>query len=65
MSELVGKLLCRRPAGRHPSARALMRALEPWLCERIRTERTLAAALQIVPERSGIRPTAQHDEVAA
>ncbi len=65
MSELVGKLLCRRPAGRHPSARALMRALEPWLHERIRTERALAAALRIVPEPSSIRPTAQHDEVAA
>jgi serine/threonine-protein kinase len=65
MDGLIAKLLSRSPAARHPSARALMRALEPWLKERIRTERMLAATLQVAPDTSSIRPTAQHEMVAA
>lgn len=65
MSGLVAKLLSRAPAGRHPSARALMRSLGPWLHERVRTERALAAKLEVVSEASSIRPTAQHEMVAA
>lgn len=65
MDHLVAKLLSRSPAARHPSARALMRALEPWLQERVRTERTLAATLQVAQDTSSIRPTAEHEMVAA
>jgi hypothetical protein len=65
MDGLIAKLLSRSPATRHPSARALMRALEPWLKERVTTERALAATLQVAPDTSSIRPTAQHDMAAA
>jgi serine/threonine-protein kinase len=65
MDGLIAKLLSRSPAARHPSARALMRALEPWLKERVRTERMLAATLEVAPDTSSIRPTAQHEMVAA
>jgi len=65
MDGLVGKLLSRNPSGRHPSARALMRALEPWLVERVRTERGLTAALRVSTETSSIQPTAQHEMAAA
>ena len=65
MDALIAKLLSRSPSGRHPSARALMRALEPWLQERVRTERALSSMLRVPWEDSGLRPTAQHDEVAA
>jgi len=65
MDDLIAKLLSRRPATRHPSARALMRALEPWLKERVQTERTLAATLQVAPDTSSIRPTARHEMAAA
>ena len=65
MDGLIAKLMSRAPAGRHPSARALMRALEPWLKERIRTERALAATLCVGSQISSIRPTAQHEMVAA
>lgn len=65
MDDLVAKLLSRRPAGRHPSARALMRSLEPWLKERVRTERAFASSLQVEPDSSSIRPTAQNEMVAA
>ncbi|MCZ6808019.1 MAG: serine/threonine-protein kinase [Deltaproteobacteria bacterium] len=64
MDQLLSKLLSRNPAARYPSARALMRALEPWLQERVRTERMLAESLQVATDTSSIRPTAQH-EVAA
>jgi serine/threonine-protein kinase len=65
MDCLVAKLLSRQPASRHPSARALMRALDPWLADRIRTERALAARLQVAADTSSIRPTARHEMVAA
>lgn len=65
MDHLVAKLLSRSPAARHPSARALMRALDPWLKERVRTERILAATLQVTAETASIRPTAQREMVAA
>ena len=65
MDALVAKLLSRSPAARYPSARALMRALEPWLQDRVATERALAATLQIAAATSSIRPTAQHDMAAA
>jgi len=65
MDELIAKLLSRSPAARHPSARALMRALDPWLQDRVATERALAATLQVAPDTSSIRPTAQHDMAAA
>jgi len=65
MDGLLAKLLSRSPAARHPSARALMRALDPWLKERVRTERTLAATLRIIPETESIQPTARHAMVAA
>jgi serine/threonine-protein kinase len=65
MDSLIAKLLSRSPAARHPSARALMRALEPWLQNRVATERELVATLQVAPDTSSIRPTAQHDMVAA
>jgi len=65
MDGLIAKLLSRSPAARHPSARALMRALEPWLQDRVATERTLAATLHVAPDTSSIRPTAQHDMAAA
>ena len=65
MDELVAKLLARSPSGRPPSARALMRALDPWLQERVRTERALTATLHVAPETASIRPTAQHEMVAA
>ncbi len=65
MNDLVAKLLNRSPAGRHPSARALMRSLEPWLTERVRTERALAATFEVAPDTSSIRPTARHEMVAA
>jgi len=65
MDGLIAKLLSRSPAARHPSARALMRALEPWLKERVRTERMLAATLEVAPDTTSIRPTAQHEMVAA
>jgi serine/threonine protein kinase len=65
MDSLVAKLLSRSPATRHPSARALMRALDPWLKERVQTERTLVATLQVAPDTSSIRPTARHEMVAA
>ena len=65
MSGLIAKLLNRNPSGRHPSARALMRALDPWLQQRVRTERALVATLQVAPETSSIRPTARHEMVAA
>ena len=65
MDALIARLLSRAPDTRHPSARALMRALDPWLSQRVRTERELAATLQVVPETSSIRPTAQHEMAAA
>lgn len=65
MSDLVAKLLSRAPAQRHPSARALMRSLEPWLKERVRTERALAVTLAVAPDTSSIQPTARHEMVAA
>lgn len=65
MDALLAKLLCRNPAGRLPSARALMRALDPWLDQRVRTERQLTAKLEVAPAASSIRPTAQHEMVAA
>ncbi len=65
MDNLIAKLLSRRPAARYPSARALMRALDPWLSERVSTERALVATLHVAPETSSIRPTAQHDMAAA
>jgi serine/threonine-protein kinase len=65
MDGLIAKLLSRNPAGRHPSARALMRALDPWLQDRVATERVLAATLHVAPDTSSIRPTAQHDMAAA
>ncbi|MGD8606842.1 MAG: serine/threonine-protein kinase [Myxococcales bacterium] len=65
MSELVAKLLNRAPAGRHPSARALMRSLGPWLQERVRTERSLAARFEVAPATGIIKPTAEHEMVAA
>ena len=65
MDDLIAKLLSRTAAARHPSARALMRALEPWLAERVRTERMLARTLQVAPDTNSIRPTAQNEMVAA
>ena len=65
MDRLVAKLMCRNPSGRHPSARALMRALEPWLQERVRTERRLATTLEVARETTSIRPTTQNDVAAA
>ncbi|MFW2388395.1 MAG: serine/threonine protein kinase [Polyangiales bacterium] len=65
MDALIAKLLSRKADTRHPSARALMRALGPWLSERIQTERSLAATLQVAPETSSIRPTARNEMVAA
>lgn len=65
VDHLVAKLMCRNPSGRHPSARALMRALDPWLKERVRTERRLAATLQVASETSSIRPTSRNDAAAA
>lgn len=65
MDTVLSKLLSRNPAARHPSARALMRALEPWLYERVRTERALAETLKVAAETSSIRPTARHEMVAA
>jgi serine/threonine-protein kinase len=62
---LVARLLCRNPSGRLPSARALMRALDPWLGARVRTERALAAKLEVAPDAASIRPTAQHEMAAA
>lgn len=65
MDVLVAKLMSRTPDTRYSSARALMRALEPWLGERIQTERGLAATLHVMPETNSIRPTARHEMVAA
>ncbi len=65
MDGLVGRLLSRSPAARPQSARALMRSLEPWLEDRVRTERALAATLRVEPDTSSIRPTAQNEMVAA
>jgi len=65
MDGLVAKLLSRSPATRLPSARALMRSLDPWLKDRVRTERALAATLQVIADPSSIRPTARHEMVAA
>lgn len=65
MDCLIGKLMSRAPATRLPSARALMRALDPWLGDRIRTERALAATLQVAADTSSVRPTARHEMVAA
>jgi len=65
MAHLVAKLMCRNPSGRHPSARALMRALDPWLAERVRTERRLAATLEVATETNSIRPTSRSDAAAA
>ena len=65
LEALVAKLMSRNPAGRLPSARALMRALDPWLVERVRTERLLTEALHVAPETTSIRPTAPHEVVAA
>ena len=62
---VVAKLMSRNPSGRHPSARALMRALDPWLIGRVRTERLLASSLEVAPETTSIRPTARHEVVAA
>ena len=62
---VVAKLMSRNPSGRHPSARALMRALDPWLIGRVRTERLLASSLEVAPETTSIRPTARHQVVAA
>jgi hypothetical protein len=42
-----------------------MRALDPWLQERVTTERALAATLHVAADTSSIRPTAQHDMAAA
>jgi hypothetical protein len=42
-----------------------MRALDPWLVERVRTERLLTATLQVARETTSIRPTATHEVVAA
>ncbi|MEM7138110.1 MAG: serine/threonine-protein kinase [Myxococcota bacterium] len=65
MDEVLAKLMSRSPAARPPSARALMRALDPWLEGRVRTERALAATLQVTEENTSIRPTARHEMVAA
>jgi serine/threonine-protein kinase len=65
MDCMVAKLLSRAPATRYPSARALMRALDPWLADRIRTERAFAATLQVASDTSSIRPTGRHEMVAA
>ena len=65
MDNVLSKLMSRNPAARYPSARALMRALEPWLQDRVRTERALAETLQVPAETSSIRPTARHEMAAA
>jgi len=65
VDSLLAKLMSRNPAARHPSARALMRGLEPWLLERVKTERALASTLQVFAEPSSIRPTARHAMAAA
>jgi serine/threonine-protein kinase len=65
MDALIAKLLSRSPAARFPSARALMRALDPWLRQRVRTERALAATLAVTPDTSSVRPTARNEMVAA
>jgi serine/threonine-protein kinase len=65
MDELIAKLLSRNPAARHPSARALMRGLAPWLEERLRTERLLVDTLRVAAETSSLRPTARHEMAAA
>ena len=65
IERLVARLLCRNPSGRLPSARALMRALDPWLQQRVTTERRLAATLEVACETTSIRPTAQSDAAAA
>jgi len=62
---VISKLMSRNPAARLPSARALMRALDPWLVERVRTERLLTATLEVARETTSIRPTATHEVVAA
>jgi len=42
-----------------------MRALDPWLAERVRTERRLAATLEVATETNSIRPTSRSDAAAA
>ena len=65
MDALLAKLMSRATAARPPSARALMRALDPWLSERIQTERALAATLHVAKTPSSIRPTARNEMAAA
>lgn len=65
MDGVLAKLMHRNPASRPPSARALMRSLDPWLLERVRTERALATKLQVIADTASIRPTARREMAAA
>jgi serine/threonine-protein kinase len=47
MDALIAKLMSRHRDARYTSARALARALGPWLQDRLQTERQLAAALNV------------------
>jgi serine/threonine protein kinase len=57
--QLVACLLAREPAERFPSARALARALAPYLVERKIIERGIASNLQLTSQLSDTAPTLQ------
>ena len=65
MDEVVAKLLSRSPETRYPSARSLIRALQPWLENRMDIEREFAAQLQTCAETVSIGRTVGHGVVAA
>ena len=65
LAEVVNRLLARNPSDRFSSARALMRALDPWRKNAVSTEHVLARDLLVSDEAASIHPTSQHRIAAA
>ena len=65
MDQVVMRLLARNPEGRFANARTVMREFMPFIDDRREAERAFAARLQVGQDAPSIRPTVQHDIVAA
>jgi hypothetical protein len=64
MDALIAKLMSRHRDARYTSARALSRALGPWLQDRLQTERQLAAVLDVGQDVVSLRSTSRQALVA-
>ena len=64
MDALIAKLMSRHRDARYTSARALTRALAPWLQDRMQTERRLAAMLDVIQDTANRRPSSRQALVA-